>query len=446
MKATVEKSPNCKATVTTDFPADEVTASRDLHTSQYVRYAKLPGFRPGKAPKAVVEKRFAPDIKGAVEQELVEKALQNASSAEKLPILSVSNVAVNNLENGGVEVRFDATLRPEVALPEYKGLKIEVKQVDVNDELISGIIERQREHFATQKDVTGRASKMGDFVVVDYKGKIDGQDMKEMLPESESFLAENSGFLLKLDSGNFLPGFCDQVAGASIDETKIVVAHIPDEIPSAVAGRDAVFEVTVKAVKEQELPEVNDEFAGRVLAGKNLEELRAYIREQVTADVTNKVEQQKRALVVQALREKVEFDLPEEVVNSAAQRRVNELVSENLKRGVEQGVLVENEPAILEAATKQAQIDVKDEFMLAEVIKSESLRISDSELQLRIAAIAANAQTTTKRVQKLLEKNDTLSNLRSRMLLDKAVDFLVEHADITVTTVQAEQEAEPAAT
>lgn len=443
MKVSVEKQPNCKASVVVEVPQDKLAEVRNAVLASYTRSARLPGFRPGKAPKAVVERKFAADIDSRALQDLADEALREANKSEGLNIITVNDAKNETREGGGTAFTFNVTLRPEVSLPEYKGLKIEVQQLDITDDFITKIIDRQREQFATMKDVTDRAAKLGDFCVVDYTGSIDGTPMKELVKDSESFLAENSAFLLKLNEGNFLPGFTEQLEGVNIGETKTVTAKIPDEANEAIAGKDASYQVTVSAIKEQELPEVSDEFAARLLPGKTLEELRAFVKERVQADAANSEFNQKRANVLTALAGDVKFELPESLVNQAAQRRINELVNTNIKQGISQEILKENESAIVDAASQQAELDVKQEFMLLEIAKAEDIKVTKEEVGQQIGLIARQNNTNPKSVIKELEKRDQMSGLATGILLEKTVKFLIDNAEITyksVTPEEAEQQ------
>lgn len=445
MKVTVEKQPNCKASVRVEVPQDKINQAQELVTASYARSASLPGFRPGKAPRSVIAKRFAGDIKSRALQDIADQALREASTAESLNIISVDDARNDDGTEGGTTFTFSVTLRPEVALPSYKGLKVEVQRLDITDEFISKIIERQREQFATMNEVTGRTAQLGDFCVVDYSGKLGDELIKDILPESESFLAENSAFLLKLDATNFLPGFAEQLVGANIGETKTVTVTIPAEANAAIAGKEAVYEVTISGIKEQELPEVNDEFAARLLPGKNLEELRAFVRERVTADAANSELNQTRANVLKALVDSAEFELPKNLVDQAAQRRINELVQGNLRQGVAQDVLKENEEAIVGAASQQAITDVKQEFLLLEIAKAESIKVEKEEFDAQLNAIARQNNITVQKVIKELQKNDQMNNLATGILLEKAVKFLIDNAEISYKTVspeQAEQDAQ----
>jgi trigger factor len=215
------------------------------------------------------------------------------------------------------------------------------------------------------------------------------------------------------------------------------VAKIPEQLNTAVAGKDAVYEVTLRAVKEPVLPEVDDALADRISPGKNLEQLRADLRTRLEDMALEREKEARVEAAKQALLSLVEFDLPETIVNQTAQRRVNQLVNANLERGVDQQTLMANEQAILQTATERAKLDVKEEFLLAEISKREGFKVSDQELSLRVSQIAATARTSPKNVMKVMQKEDpdAMDNLRYSMRLDKARQFLADNAQVTEKAV-----------
>lgn len=439
MKLTVDKQPDCKALVTVEVPEEKFVSMEGKMTGVFAQQAKISGFRPGKAPLAVVAKRYASEIKSRAVEEVAQEALREVYLNSGLEVLSVDDGKNEDGEGGARKFVFALTLRPEVALPEYKGLKIEVQQLDITEEFISQVIERQRESLATMKEVTDRPAKAGDFCVVDYTGKIDAQPIKELVEESESFLAENTAFLLKLAPENFLPGFTEQLEGAAIGETRTVQATVPQDSGSALAGKEAVYEVTVTGIKEQELPEMNDDFAARLLPGKNLVELREFVRGRVEADAARSVEQQKRVNVLAALAGSSNFSVPQRLVAQATQRRIDELVQSNLKQGVSHDILRENETAIIGAAGEQAESDVKQEFLLLEIGKAENLHATAEEIGAQLSYLAERNNMPLQKARKNLEKNGQIDNLRTGILLEKAVNFLIENAEITVKKMTSEE-------
>lgn len=446
MNITVEKLPNCKASVRVQVPQEKRSAARDAIVKSYMKYAALPGFRKGKAPRNVVERKFKDEIEKEVTDQIVNEGLREAVEREKLNVISVANFKPEDAaENGDYQFTLELVLAPEFELPEYKGLTIKVPNTEVTDQTVEDELQRMRERLAELQTVEGRGAKEGDFIVADYSGSLDGKPLKEVLPAAESFIAENHDFLLKLDKGNFVPGFTEQLEGAAAGETREVKVTMPEQdVNEAVAGKEVVYTVTVKEVKEAKLPELNDEFAGKLLEGKTLEELRKLIRESSEAQAKQKDLENKRVAAMQALREKVEFDLPENVVNSAAQRRANELVRMNLERGLTREMINENSEAIIQAASEQAKIDVKDEFLLMEVVKKENLQVTREDLVSRVSAIAYRARVSPDKVVKDLQKNNGagMENVKHSILLAKALDVLVENATVEYETAAASDGAE----
>ena len=436
MNITVEKLPNCMASLSVQVPAEKQTAARNAILANYTRNAAIPGFRKGKVPRSVIEKRFKDEIDKEVNDQVVNESLREAIQQEKLNVLNVADFKPGETTDGQFNFTVKVFLAPEFELPDYKGLIITVPKLEVTDEQIDGVLQKQREQMATLKPAAeGKTAAKGDFVSIDYTATLDGTALTEILPEAEHFIAANTGFLLKLADDNFVPGFCVQIEGIVTGETREVKVTMPEEgVNELVAGKKVVFSVTAGLIQEAELPELNDDFADRLAEGKTLEELRVLIRENSEVQAKQKDLENKRIAAMEALRDKIEFDLPENVVNNAAQRRVNELVKMNLERGLTQDMLVENESAIIEAAGNQAKVDVKDEFLLMEIVKKENLQVTQQDMVSRIGSIAYQARTTPQKVVKSLQKNDGMQNVQHSVILAKALDVLVQHAVVEYKT------------
>lgn len=432
MNITVEKLPNCMASLSVQVPAEKQAAARSAILANYLKNAAIPGFRKGKVPRSVVEKRFKEEIDREVTDQVVNQSLREAIQQEKLNVLNVADFEPSEAADGQIAFTVRLFLAPEFALPEYKGLAISVPKLEVTDAQIEQVLQRQREQMATLKPAPeGHAAATGDFVSIDYLGSLEGQPLTEVLPEAEHFIAANQNFLLKLGEDNFLPGFCAQLEGIKTGETREIQVTMPEEgINALVAGKAVVFSVTAGTIQEAELPALDDAFAARLAEGKTLDELRAVIRQNSEAQGQQKDLENKRIAAMEALRNKIDFDLPENVVNNAAQRRVNELVKMNLDRGLTQDMLVENEASILEAAGNQAKVDVKDEFLLMEIVKKENLQVTQQDMIGRISSIAYQARSTPQKVIKSLQKSGGLENVQHSVILAKALDVLVAHANV----------------
>ncbi|HWB06480.1 MAG TPA: trigger factor [Verrucomicrobiales bacterium] len=445
MNITVEKLPNCMASVRVEVPGDTRKAEREKIVKNYTQHAALPGFRKGKAPRTVVERKFASEIDREVTDRLLNEGLDAAVKKENLKVLSVGNFKpAEDNDESRYAFSLEVVLAPDVTLPDYKGLSITVPKREVTDETVEKTIQTQRERMADLVEVD-RPVQMGDFISMDYTATVDGEPVKDKLPEAQAFIADNKGYMVKVDEGSFLPKFCAQLVGMNKGETREVKAEIAEEnVHEAIAGKELTYTVTVTEIKEPVLAELNDEFAAKLVPGKTLEEVRGIIRENLTATTQQKDLEQKRIAAMVALRDKVEFELPGNVVFNATQRRVNQLVKMNLDRGITQDMIVENEQDIINAANEQAKVDVKDEYILMEIVNKENLTVTQDDMVRRISYIAYTSQTTPDKVVKTLKKNDGLDNLRHSILLGKALDVLVEHANITYEGTAAPDEGEAA--
>ncbi|MEY5020309.1 MAG: trigger factor, partial [Verrucomicrobiota bacterium] len=176
MKILVEKQPNCTATLRVEIPADKVQNERQKVAQSLASKAKVPGFRPGKAPRAVIEKRFNKEIEAESRETLINSALDEAIKQEDLKVLDFGRVEeLSNAADGGLSFSTKLTLAPEVKLPDYKGIKVTVPSAELPDEDLQGQLETLRERFADFNDVEGRAAEMGDFAVINYTSTIDGK-------------------------------------------------------------------------------------------------------------------------------------------------------------------------------------------------------------------------------------------------------------------------------
>ena len=443
MNITVQKLPNCMASLSVTIPAEKHAAARNAIFANYSKNAAIPGFRKGKVPRTVIEKRFGAEIEKEVTDKVVNESLREAIKQENLNVLNVADFQPGGMTDGNVNFTVRLFLAPEFELPNYKGLTITVPKVEVTDKNIEDVLQEQREQRATLKPAPeGKAAETGDFISIDYTGSLDGTPLTEILPEADHFIATNSGFLLKLSDDNFVPGFCQQLLGMRTGDTRVATVTMPEEgINELIAGKSIVFSVSAGEIQEAELPELDDDFAASLAEGKTLAELRDIIRENSEIQARQKDLQNKRVAAMEALRDKIEFDLPENIVTNAAQLRVNELVKMNMDRGLTQDMLVENETAILEAANNQAKVDVKDEYLLMEVIKKENLEVTQEDMVSRIGDIALQSRTSPKNVLKSLQKNDGLQNLQHSVILAKALDVLVNHAIVKYKTAEATTDA-----
>lgn len=234
MNIVVEKQPKCVATLRVEIPAEKVQGQREQIVRGYANKARVPGFRPGKAPKALVEKKFEKEITEELNERLFNEAFDEALKQENLKVLDFGipeNLTTS--ADGGLSFVSKLTLAPEVQLPDYKGIKVTIPPIDVPDEEVQSQLQALRERFADFNNIEGRAAAMADFAVVDYTSTVEGKPTEEFLGKPAGYLSGREDFWIRLDEKAFLPGFAEQLVGMNVGDSKQVTVTIPDDFPVA---------------------------------------------------------------------------------------------------------------------------------------------------------------------------------------------------------------------
>lgn len=431
MNVQLENLPNCITTMRVEVPSDKVSKTRAAIVAEYAQHAKLPGFRPGKAPRTVVEAKFKHEIKEELEKRLLSDTCREAISENKLRALHVSNVE-------DVEFAPDQTLTytatvvtaPVFELPEYKGLKIELAASEVTDADLDEAVDRLRDQAADFADVTDRPLAMEDFAVITYTGTIDGKPADEVVPAAK-LLASHTDFWLKLTAETFLPGFSEQLVGAATGETREFDLVVPAEFPVAeLPGKTIHYSVTVNSIKSKEMPEANDEFAAKVIPGKTLAELREVVRGELTRQKSVELENDKRNQIMKALLAKVECELPEGLVRNESARILDEVIRENQNRGVPDEVIEAGKQELQTTAAENARDRIKGTFVLVRIAEAEKISVTREEFQQRLTMMAMRYQMPLEKLQKELVKREALESINEEILTGKVLDFLVANASV----------------
>ena len=429
----VERLPECKAILRIEVSDKDAKSERKVIVGLYASQAKIPGFRPGKTPSSIIEKRFKVGIENEFEERIVKQAVQQATENEKLDIIRVTEVRDQNHNSDGTyTATIELVTAPEFSLPDYKGIDVKVPASAVTEEQLSEALDQIRERFAEYNDIEDRAVALQDFAVIDYKGSINGKTVGEVLPSAPATLAQNNGFWLKMANESFLPGFCEGLVGAKCGDSRDVSVTIPDDYPAEeLRGHTIDYKVELKEIKEQVLPDLNDEFAGKVEAGKSLEEVKDSLRTQME----QQREGYRREIITNQVLDKInsdlDFDLPQEIVMRETQSRVNDIVNSNSERGISEDEIMENQEKIIQTAGEQANMSVKTSFILEQIAEAEDIKVSREELLGRVAEIAARNNTPVKKLTKQLEKQNGFGRIYNGLRIQKTLDFLRESASIT---------------
>jgi trigger factor len=281
---------------------------------------------------------------------------------------------------------------------------------------------------------------MGDFVVIHATGSVDGTPVAESHPEAPAFLKKIEGNWFELtEEEKFLPGFFAALVGIKKDETREIATLLGEDFGfEPLRGKTLVMEVKCDVVKESELPELNDEFAKQVNAEWDLERLRTEVRIGITSRREQSRDNAKANQVIQHLAEKLEFELPQDLVNREAQRRTNDIAMNAMRNGMEQDKIMEVQDQIVSAATQQARQNVKVSFILGEVAKREKLHVREEQVRQALARMAAQQRVQPKKLLADARSNGLIEKLQEDILLENAVQFLKDEA--AVEEVEAEKE------
>lgn len=426
MNVTVERVEN-EATLKITAPAAEVNAGYKKAVQKIADQANIPGFRKGKAPRAIIEMHYG---KEAVKQEAFEivanKAYSEALDQEKLIPVSDPKVEESTFEEGkDMELTIKVTLKPEPELGEYKGLHVEKKEVEVTDEQVDAQI----------KDMMGRDAKMvvaeegaviekGDFAIIDFAGTVDGEPFSG---------GEGKGYPLEVGSNSFILGFEDQLVGLSKgDSTDVEVTFPEDYFVKDLAGKEAIFKVNIQDVKRKELPELNDEYVASKTDFKTVEELRANYKErmQKAAEANAKAEYEHELIDLAVANAK--FSVPEIMIEDKISQMVEEMKMSLESRKMSLDMYMQytglDMAKIRENQRPVAEENVKTDLVLDAIAKAEDIQVDMADVDAEIAAISAQHGASPEEVKKIIKGNGTMGLLLANILRRKAAHVVIDSA------------------
>lgn len=429
VNVSVENLAPCKKLVRVEIEAQKVNDAFEEMTKSFQREARLPGFRPGKAPKDMVAKRYETDIQDEVKKKLIPDAYREAVKEQKLDVIGYPDIEEIQFAKGQ-SLQFAATVEtaPEFEMPDYKGLPAKREKGDVTDEDVQKAIDMLRERQTNFQTVT-RELKEGDVAVVNYTGTCDGKPMTDIAPTAKG-LTEQKNFWVNIDKNSFILGFAEQLIGAKAGDKKTVNVDFPaDFVTPQLQGKKGVYEVEVVEAKEKVLPELNDELA-KSYGAENLEKLREGVRTDLANELKYKQERSVREQIVKGLLERVTCELPESTVVQETRNIVYNIVSENQKRGISKETIDQQKNEIFNSASATAKDRVKASFLFQKIAEKESIKVEQNEVLQRIQQLAANYQMPPDKFVKELQKRNGVPEIVEQLQSEKVIDFLVQNAKI----------------
>ncbi len=425
MKVTVEELSPCKRALHVELPPEQVAATMEATLKELSRKIHVPGFRRGKVPPQIIQRRFQSDLQEEVLRELIPDSYRQALA--QVDLTPVSQPKVEDVHfHAGEPLRYRAVVevKPPVTVKDYRGIPLERKAVEVTDQEVDRALEFLREDAAEYVPMEGWPALRDDLIVLDHEGTVHGKPFKG---------GSGKNLTLLLGRGGYLPGFEEQVVGLQKGDSKQFRVAVTADYPRKdLAGRTAEFKVTVKEVKKRRVPELNDEFAKTVGDVDSVAALRDKLREQLKARKTREQEAELKRAMLEKLAAAHEVELPETLVEVEAGSLLQEMLSTVRASGGRLQGLAENAEALTARAFELARRRVKESLLLEAVARQENLTVSDAEVDAEIEAMAkAYPAEGGAAVRRAMEDPGRRAGLTARLLERKALDFLFQHARIT---------------
>ena len=426
MKVTVEQVNPCRKVLTIEVPADGVTVEYRKVVNEFSKHARIPGFRPGKAPAAIAERNFAKEILDETRERLVPRAYREAIDDQKLRPVAVIDVTDVQVAKGmPLTFRVTVDVEPEFALPSYRGIAVKANKVEVKPEDVEQVIGNLRERQGKFDDNATHVAAKGDIVVIDYVGTCDGKPVAELAPERAELGQGKDFWVLLLEGHEFLPGIVKALEGATVGQAReLKVAWPADFQVATLAGHEAVYSLTVTMVRERKLPELNDEFA-KAAGATSLDNLRDMVRQNLQGSAeAAEIGRQKDEILKWLLEQTPLPDLPQSVVEEQARHIIRDVVAENVRRGVTKDQIEAHREDIFNRAAQSSTDRVRMDYVLTRVADAEKVAVTDAEIEQRIGEMADRHGMPRQRLRADLEKRDALESLKRSLRLDKTLDLL----------------------
>jgi len=417
--------------------ASEVDAEHQAVVGEIAKIARIPGFRPGKAPAAMVAKRFGKEVADDFKQKVIAKAYRSALEQEKLDVLNVVDVKEGTIATGSAAtVTITLDVRPEFEVPDVSDLATEIAPTEATDAEVENVIQGLRSERADFK-AADRPAQKGDYVKLAYEGTIEGKPITELAPDKQLY-GKVPQTWEEVEGANegVIPGLGLQLGGLKAGDKKDVAITFPADFAAvpALAGKAAVYAVEVQEVRERVLPPLDAEFF-KSQQVEDLAGLQAQVRNNLKMQKEYQNRSAQRRQVTEQLAAKVDFPVPDSLVDAETQGVLRQFIEENMRRGVPQEQFEKDKKELYDGARRAAVGRVKLQLVLAKLAEKEKIEVTNDDLNNYIYRESMRSgQKADKLVKSLSTDRDHLRSVQQSIIFDKAVDFLVSKAK--VTTVQ----------
>lgn len=425
MSLQVEKLEKNMVKLIIETGADQFETAMEQAYRKNKSKINIPGFRKGKAPRMMIEKMYGPDIfYEDAANSIIPNAYEDAAKESGLEIVSRPDIDVTQVEKGKPFI-FTAlvAVRPEVNLGQYKGIEVEKQEIIVLDDEVTAELDKVRDQNSRMLTIEDEETQDGDMTTIDFEGFIDGVPFEG---------GKGTDYSLSLGSHSFIDTFEEQLVGKKIGEEVEVNVTFPEDYQSKeLAGKPAVFKVTIKEIKRKEFPELDDEFAQDVSEFDTLEEYKADIKNNLVEKKEKEAKERKEDAVIQKIIENAQMEIPEAMVET----QVRQMADDFVQRIQSQGLSVEqyfkftgtDANSFLENLRPQALRRIQTRLVLEEVVKAENIEVSDEELEKEVNNVASMYQMELEKLKEVIDETEE-KRMREDIAVQKAIDVVADAA------------------
>ena len=432
MSIQVEDISESRKKVTVVIEAAEIANEQKKLVKQFSQQVRIPGFRPGKAPAAMILQKHKKDIADELKKKLVSGAYEQVTNEEGFKIYNVVDLVEGDIEVGkdaSIEITVDVD--PSIELPDYKGIAVTVPEVSVSEEEVDETIytlRSQRADFVEKEDPAAET----DYIQLGYEGFLDDKPLSETIPDQPIFSKQNSTWEeAGTDRADF-PGLAKELVGLKKGDEKEITVDFPDDFNvEALQGKSVLYKLSISEVREKKLPEMDEEFL------KSMEvESEDQLREKMKGDLNNRKlsesNQIKREQIMNFLSDKTELALPQSAIDGESARILQGMLQQQAQASAAQDDPESALAGMREQANKEAQSRVKSNLILNKVAELEEIKPEDRDFQTMIFQEAMYTQQKPEQIAKDLRKDSgRLRSMHESILINKTLDFLVEQSTVS---------------
>lgn len=431
MKTDVQDINPTRKTIAVTVTSEEITEQEAKLIKDFQRQAKIPGFRPGKAPENMVRSRFAKDIQQELKQRIISQAHQEGVAGADFEVFTIVELEEGEITSGqDAVITFTVDVIPEFNLPAYEGLKVSAEPTDASDEEVTKMLDQilsQRAEF----NVAEKAAEKGDYVQCGYVGKIGDELVADLVPDATMYGSQKTTW--EEAGSEDAPGvraIIDGLVGMKAGDAKEVTMEFPEDFkPEALAGKTAVYSLEAKEVREKVMPEMDEAFF-KSLQVKDEAEL----RERIAENISNQKKQQnanaERQQITEELLKAVDFPIPESGVERETESVLRDFMRRNMQQGVSAEEFEKHKESLHEGASKAAHDRLKSRLILTKIAEKEKIKVENEDFSRMIMMEAQQSGQNPEKVVKELRKDQSrINDMRREIILGKTMDWLLEKAE-----------------